>query len=75
LETLKKHRYAVILEQGEDGYIVAHVPALPGVWSQGKTRAEAVTNIREAIELYVESARANNEPLPLEDDELVEVMG
>lgn len=72
---MSKHRYAVILEQGEDGYIVAHVPALLGVWSQGKTRSEALTNIREAIELFVESARANNEPLPSEDDELVEVVG
>ncbi len=70
---MKKHRYAVILENGEDGYIVAHVPALPGVWSQGKTRAEALTNIREAVELYIESARANNESLPQEDDALIEV--
>lgn len=68
-----KYRYAVVLEKGEDGYIVAHCPALPGCWSQGKTRAEALRNIREAIELYVESLIAHNEPVPAEDAELVEV--
>lgn len=57
-EIMNRHRYAVILEAGEDGYLVAHVPPLPGVWSQGKTRAEVLVNIREAIELFIESARA-----------------
>lgn len=70
---MNKLRYAVILEQGEDGYIVAQVPSLRGVVSQGKTRAEALVNIREAIELFIESAQAHNEPIPQEDDELVEV--
>lgn len=68
-----KYRYAVVLEKGEDGLIVAHVPALKGCWSQGKTRAEALRNIREAIEVFVESLLANNEPVPAEDLELVEV--
>jgi len=44
----------VIVEQGEDGYFVAHCPALKSCWSQGKTREEALRNIREAIELYLE---------------------
>ena len=44
----------VIVEQGEDGYFVAHVPALKGCWSQGRTREEALANIREAIDLYME---------------------
>jgi predicted RNase H-like HicB family nuclease len=44
----------VILEQGENGYIVAHCPALKSCWSQGKTREEALRNIREAVELYLE---------------------
>lgn len=71
---MEKLKYAVVLEQGEDGYIVAHVPALRGVWSQGKTRTEALSNIREAIELHIESLRAHKEPIPQEDDELVEVL-
>ena len=46
----------VILEQGEDGYFVAHCPSLKSCWSQGKTREEALQNIREAVELYLEPA-------------------
>lgn len=44
----------VVIDEGEDGYFVASVPALKGCWSQGKTRDEALANIREAIELYLE---------------------
>jgi len=39
----------VILEEGENGYVVATCPSLPGCHSQGKTEAEALANIREAI--------------------------
>jgi predicted RNase H-like HicB family nuclease len=44
----------VVLQQGEDGYFVAHSPSLKSCWSQGKTREEALRNLREAIELYFE---------------------
>jgi len=44
----------VIIEKGEDGYYAASVPSLKGCWSQGKTREEAIRNIREAIDLYLE---------------------
>ena len=44
----------VILEQGEDGYFVACCPSLKSCWSQGRTEEEALKNIREAIELYLE---------------------
>lgn len=44
----------VVVEHGEDGYYVAHCPALKSCWSQGKTRDEAVRNVREAIALYLE---------------------
>ena len=44
----------VILEQGEDGYFVAYCPSLKSCWSQGRTEEEALKNIREAIELYLE---------------------
>lgn len=44
----------IVLERGQDGYIVAHCPALKGCWSQGKTEEEAVQNITEAIQLYFE---------------------
>ena len=41
---------AVVLERGEDGYLVAECPTLPGCISQGRTEDEALRNIREAIE-------------------------
>ena len=57
-------RYTVILEEGEDGYIVAHVPALKGCHTQGKTREEALKNAKEAIEAYIASLRKHNDPIP-----------
>ena len=44
----------VIIETGEDGYFSAHCPALKSCWSQGRTREEALKNIREAIDLYLD---------------------
>ena len=46
------------IEVGEDGYFVAHCPALRGCCTQGKTRKEAQANLREAIALYLEAAEA-----------------
>jgi predicted RNase H-like HicB family nuclease len=58
--------YSVILEQTDTGY-VAYVPALRGCASQGKSKEEAVDNIKEAMELYIESLRAHNQPVPSEE--------
>ncbi len=44
----------VVIERGEDGFYVAHCPSLKSCWSQGKSEQEALDNIREAIELYLE---------------------
>ena len=44
----------VIIEKDEAGYYVVEVPALPGCFSQGKTRGEAIANIKEAIEGWLE---------------------
>jgi predicted RNase H-like HicB family nuclease len=43
----------VVLYPGEDGYWVAECPSLPGCVSQGKTREDAISNIREAIKGYI----------------------
>jgi len=51
----------VVIERGEDGDFVAHCPALKSCWSQGKTREEALINIREAIALYLEPESAEVE--------------
>ncbi len=66
--------YTVILEQEADGGFVVHVPALPGCVSQGDTRDEALENIREAIELYIQDCKEAGDPVPLETGkEFVEV--
>ena len=59
-------RYTVVLEQEADGGFVAIVPALPGCVSEGDTREEAIVNIREAAELYVEDCVASGDPVPTE---------
>jgi predicted RNase H-like HicB family nuclease len=56
----------VIIYSGEDDYFVAECPSLPGCISQGKTRAEAIGNIREAIRLYVEVLEERGQPVPTE---------
>jgi len=67
-------RYTVVLEQEDDGGYVVSVPALPGCVSQGDNRSEALTNIRDAIELYLEDCREAGDPIPNEvGKEFVEV--
>ena len=62
----------VVVEKGEDGYYSANCPALKSCWSQGRTRDEALQNIREAIDLYLEAPAtrlapdANQEVVALE---------
>lgn len=53
----------VILEPSDEGGYTVYVPSLPGCISEGDTMEEALTNIREAIDLYLEE----EEPLPLPD--------
>jgi len=57
-------KFRIIVEADEDGVFVASVPSLPGCISQGTTRAEALSNVREAIEGYLESLRERGEPIP-----------
>ncbi len=52
--------YTVVLERESDGGFVASVPALPGCVSQGDSREEALANIREAIEVYIEDCLSWN---------------
>lgn len=61
----------VVVTHGEDGYFVAGCPSLKSCWSQGKTREEALGNIWEAIELYLEAPP--NKPTQNEADEVVDV--
>ncbi len=56
-------KFVVNLDRDETGMIVAECPAIPGCVSQGKTEAEALDNIREAIEACLEARAANGMPL------------
>lgn len=56
----------VILQPGEDGYWVAEVPSLPGCISQGKTKEEAITDIREAIDQWIDAAAELDRDVPEE---------
>jgi predicted RNase H-like HicB family nuclease len=67
-------RYTVVLEHEPDGGYVVSVPALPGCVTQGDTREEALTNVREAIALYIEDCQAAGEVVPTEaGKEFVEI--
>jgi len=61
-----KQRYTVLLEPDEDGGYHAYCPILPGCHSEGDSVEEALGNVREAIELYVESLTAHGEAVPTE---------
>ena len=66
----------VVLYTDEDGYWIAEVPSLPGCFSQGDTREEALTNIKEAIDLYIEVLESEGKPVPedyIHDVEFVSV--
>ena len=54
----------VVFETDEDGWEVVSCPDLPGCHSQGRTREEALANIREAIKGYLDSMQEDGVPLP-----------
>jgi antitoxin HicB len=67
-------RYRILIESDEDGIFVAECPTLPGCISQGKTRSEALENIKDAIHGYIESLKKHNEPVPPPiQEEIVEI--
>lgn len=67
-------KYRITIEQDEDSMFIAECHALPGCVSQGKTRKEAVENIKDAMKGYIESLKKHNEPIPLSiEEEMVEI--
>lgn len=66
-------RFKVLMEKDEDGVYVVTVPELPGCISQGKTKKEAIANIKDAIEGYLASLKKHKEQLPRFTEEVVEV--
>ena len=68
---MKKYRFQVIIEQDEEGYYVADVPALPGCHTQGKTFEEALDNIKEVIAMCLEEMREEGKPIECRYPEIV----
>jgi predicted RNase H-like HicB family nuclease len=65
--------FLVTLELGEDNYVIAECPALPGCVSQGRTREEAIASIREAIQGILKVRQQHGMPIPVADVVAVEV--
>ncbi len=59
-------KYTVIIEKGRESGYVANVPALRGCVSQGATKQEALANVKEAIEAYLEALMEDGLPAPTE---------
>lgn len=67
---MKAMKFVTTLERDEDGVWVAECPSIPGCVSQGKTREEAVANIREAIGLCLEVRAERGLPLTAETQQV-----
>ena len=59
-------KFSVIIDRDEDGVWVVECPAIPGCVSQGRTKEEALENIREAIQLCLEVRAEKGLPLTIE---------
>jgi predicted RNase H-like HicB family nuclease len=67
-------KFRILIEPDEDGVFVAECPTLPGCVSQGKTREEAIENIKDAIRGYLLSLEKHGEPIPSPiTEEIIEV--
>jgi predicted RNase H-like HicB family nuclease len=60
----RRFHYTVLFERAEEGGYVAHVPALPGLWTQSQTLAETRAMVREAILGFIEGLVKLGEPIP-----------
>ena len=57
-------KYIYVIERASDGSYSAYVPDLPGCTTSGDSIDEVKTSIKDAVNLYVDSLRENNEPVP-----------
>ena len=68
-----EREFDVVLESAEEGGIVVSVPDLPGCWTQGETRDEALANAKEAIAAYLDALNELGRPLPKPQREHVKI--
>ncbi|MDL1912233.1 type II toxin-antitoxin system HicB family antitoxin [Chloroflexi bacterium CFX6] len=64
-------RFKIVLEESDEGGYTVYAPSLPGCISEGETKEEALKNIQEAIELYLESVE--DDWIPDEKDLVQEI--
>lgn len=69
---MKTYTYRVIIEPDENNTFHAYVPALPGCHTWGESLDETRENVRDAIDVYLRSLKADGEPIP--EDKGVEVV-
>ncbi len=62
-------KFRVLIEVDEDGMFVVQCPSLPGCISQGRTRDEALENIKDAIKGYLESLKKHGEKVPVVEED------
>ncbi len=65
--------YKIIIEPQEEGGYTAFVPKLPGCVSEGETYDETLANIKEAVELYLETQNELNNSIIIDDIHIAEV--
>ena len=63
--------YTILIHKAEEGGFWVDVPALPGCFSQGETVEETITNVKDAIELYISCLKDENREIPAEDDLII----
>ena len=62
-----QYNYTIILEKEDTGGYHVFYPTLPGCHTYGDTYDEAIENVKDAINLYLESLKEHKEPIPIED--------
>jgi predicted RNase H-like HicB family nuclease len=67
---MKIFNYRILLKKEPEGGFTVFVPSLPGCITFGDTLEEAIEKAKEAIELYIESLKANGEEIPTEENML-----
>jgi len=65
---MKQRTYRILLNREPEGGFTVTVPALPGCITYGETMDEAISNAKEAVELFLESLTAHGEPIPTEEN-------
>lgn len=70
---MQSYFYKVVIEPCEEGGFTASIPKLPGCVSEGETYEEALANIKEAAELYLETARDRENKIIIDDTHITEM--